>query len=79
MREPLSRALSHYAHCQRAHPGCLGNTSSFQEFSQAELQPGTSLQCVMGAVNSMHIIPAAELARRAAREARVPHRLPLGK
>lgn len=65
MREPLSRALSHFTHCQRAHPGCLGNATSFQTFVMAELQAGTPLQCVVSAVNSMHINSMAELARTA--------------
>jgi hypothetical protein len=46
LREPLSRAVSHFGHCLRAHKGCLGGTRSLDDFVHNELQGNSSLQCI---------------------------------
>lgn len=46
IREPVSRAVSHFEHCQRAHAGCLGGTKSIDEFIGNELDEGQPLKCI---------------------------------
>jgi hypothetical protein len=46
IREPVSRAVSHFEHCQRAHLGCLGKTKSIEEFVGNELDDGQPLKCM---------------------------------